>query len=98
MIPEPIDQLLTIAASLFFSAVFLALIWLFARQMVRLIARDTTWRRQPEPETYGDDGGHPALYGTSLNKPDTPAPETGSGLRAGASRWPAISAEDAECV
>ncbi len=26
---------------------FLALVGLFVRQMVRLIARDTTWRRKP---------------------------------------------------
>ena len=54
---EAIFSALRIAAYLM---LFFVLLYLFVRQMVRLIARDTTWRRHPEPETFGDDGGRPA--------------------------------------
>lgn len=49
----------------------------------------TRCSRLPEPETYGDDGGHPKpLYAMTPCKPDTPAPEIEYGLLAGGKPTP----------
>ncbi len=87
MIPADILTVLIILA------VVAPLGWLAGRAHGRYLER----RREPEPETYGDDGGHPyreiplkltpdqkrRLRTVVDRMADTPAPETGSGLRTG---------------
>ena len=57
---------------------FFVLLYLAGRKMWELLTR-----RHSEPETYGDQGGFPSAY--------EPAPENGSGERAGDGRKPRIT-------
>ena len=76
-----------IGSALFILATTAAVIWAGRR-----IWRGIVERRQPEPETFGDDGGRPTvtpelrraheLY-KQWDAGDMPAPELGSGERAG---------------
>ena len=67
-----------------FTGLFLVIGWLGIRLCVEILVRRRKQRHEPEPETHGDDGGRPApLYDGTPCRPDTPAPEKGSGLLAG---------------
>lgn len=80
MIQDP-AILANILIVLFF-ALCMVLVYLAGRRAGRAIKhRMAIRRRMDEPETYGEEGGHPAIYNVAPCKPD--APEIGSGMLAG---------------
>ena len=93
-----------IGDTLIILAIIAAVIWAGCR-----LYRGIVDRREPEPETHGDDGGHPTAevcrraaqkVTRERVRQMTPAPETGSGLRAEGRRtiayeeWIASGARD----